>query len=199
MERSISAWQVIQPNFHLGWNIFLALIPLGLSIWLFRDNRQRDLVWWVGIAIFLAFLPNSPYVLTDIIHLIAKLQMQPFLPSWAILLLWVEFSLYFAIGFGAYVLSLVRLTHYLKRHRLHPLSIPVELTCHFLCAIGIFLGRFQRLNSWNIVTETERVFHRTVADLTNRYTAETIVLIFVIVTVLYYVVRSILFLIVAKK
>ncbi|MGL4883991.1 MAG: DUF1361 domain-containing protein, partial [Waterburya sp.] len=53
------------------WNLFLAFIPLALSFWLFvRRNIKRSLLWWIGLVVFIAFLPNAPYLLTDIIHLI---------------------------------------------------------------------------------------------------------------------------------
>ena len=54
------------------WNTFLALIPFALSLWLFkgRGSGNRRLDWWIGCIVFIAFLPNAPYVLTDIIHLV---------------------------------------------------------------------------------------------------------------------------------
>ena len=57
------------------WNLFLAFIPLGLSFWLFRwQTKSRSLLWWIGLIVFIAFLPNAPYLLTDIIHLIEAIR-----------------------------------------------------------------------------------------------------------------------------
>ena len=57
------------------WNLFLAFIPLVLSFWLFlRPSKKRSLVWWISLIIFIAFLPNAPYLLTDIIHLIEAIR-----------------------------------------------------------------------------------------------------------------------------
>ena len=70
----MSVWEILRPNFHLGWNLFLALTPLGLSFVLFRINLKLNGLWWLGAIVFFAFLPNAPYVLTDIIHLFDKLK-----------------------------------------------------------------------------------------------------------------------------
>ncbi|MSO78995.1 MAG: DUF1361 domain-containing protein [Acidimicrobiia bacterium] len=52
------------------WNSLLACIPLAFAVFLFTGPRTtRRPPWWVGLAIFVAFLPNGPYVITDLIHL----------------------------------------------------------------------------------------------------------------------------------
>ena len=57
------------------WNLFLAFIPLILSFWLFlRRSKQRSLLWWLGLIVYITFLPNAPYLLTDIIHLIEAIR-----------------------------------------------------------------------------------------------------------------------------
>lgn len=191
MTESITVWQVIRPNFHMVWNVWLALIPLILSFMLFQESHGRGLFWWLGVGVFVAFLPNAPYTLTDIIHFLAKIQVQPPLPIWAIILLVIEFGLYFLVCFQSYIFSLINLCDYLYRHRLSNWILPIELSISALCSVGIYLGRFQRLNSWDIVTASEKVFHQTVEDLMNRYSVEAMLLIFVAITVLYYLGKAI--------
>lgn len=191
MDSSVSVWDVIQPNFHIGLDLFLALVPLVLSYLLFQENHKPSFAWWSGVAVFVAFLPNAPYTLTDIIHFLAKVQIQPPLPVWAIILLVIEFGLYFLIGFQAYVLSLINLDDYLKRHRLRSWILPIELFLHALSTVGVYLGRFQRLNSWNIVTAPEKVFHQTVMDLASHKPLETMIFLFIVITTLYYLVKAI--------
>ena len=66
-----NAWKVLELSTQrIAWNLFLAYIPLLLSIWLFRSAKSRSFLWWLGFLVFIAFLPNAPYVLTDIIHVI---------------------------------------------------------------------------------------------------------------------------------
>lgn len=191
MDSSVSVWDVIQPNFHVGLDLFLAFVPLVLSYFLFQESHKRSSVWWFGVVVFITFLPNAPYTLTDIIHFLAKVHIQPPLPAWAVILLVIEFGLYFLIGFQAYVLSLINLGNYLQRHRLRNWILPIELCLHGLCAVGIYLGRFQRLNSWNIVTASEKVFYRTVQDLTSIKPLEVIILVFFVIATLYYLVKEI--------
>jgi uncharacterized membrane protein len=50
-------------------NLFLAAVPFILAAFLFVPPRARTAGWWIGVGTFVAFLPNAPYVLTDVIHL----------------------------------------------------------------------------------------------------------------------------------
>ena len=48
--------QVLRINFSwMTWNLFLAFIPLVLSIWLFRTRLRRSWLWWLGFLVFYAF------------------------------------------------------------------------------------------------------------------------------------------------
>ena len=67
------------------WNLFLAFIPLLLSFYLFRPPAMRNILWWTLLLIFIAFLPNAPYILTDSIHII-ELSQENY-PNWAIILI----------------------------------------------------------------------------------------------------------------
>lgn len=83
------------------WNTFLAVIPLALSGWLFMSGQRRSLLWWIGLVTFIAFLPNAPYVLTDVIHLVHDIRWG--YSIWVISLVLVPaYLLFMAIGFGAY-------------------------------------------------------------------------------------------------
>ncbi len=54
----------------ISWNLFLAFIPMVLSFWLFRRSTRPTPPWWIIFLVYAAFLPNAPYLLTDIIHTI---------------------------------------------------------------------------------------------------------------------------------
>ncbi len=191
MDQLITVREVIRPNFHLGWNLLLALVPPALSMLLFDDERRRGWFWWLGVGLFAAFLPNAPYALTDVIHLFERFDAEPDLPLWAIVLIVIEFGAYALVCFQAYVWSLMSLVAYLQRHGLRWRSIAVELPVNALCAIGIYLGRIQRLNSWNVVTAPRRVLRQTVHGLVHAEPAQAIVVVFVVITVLYYVFKAI--------
>jgi uncharacterized membrane protein len=155
-----TAWRVFALSSDLIlWNSFLALIPLLLSVWLFRRACSRSGLWWLGAMVFLAFLPNAPYILTDIIHPINYIR-QGYDTSLVILVLIPQYSLFLLVGFQAYVLSLLNLEYYFQKERIRKWIFPVNITLHFLCAIGVYLGRFLRFNSWDIIAQPDELITR---------------------------------------
>ncbi len=174
----------------MAWNLFLALIPLVLSIWLFRRNRSASPLWWVGLVVFIAFLPNAPYVLTDIIHLIYDIR-EGF-SEWVVTLVLVpQYILFILAGFGAYVLSLINLGHYLNQRQRHRYIIWAELLLHALSAIGIYLGRFLRFNSWDLVTRLDSIAGTVVDDLAAKRPALVMFATFLIITGLYWLMKEV--------
>ena len=79
-----------QSNRRVIWNLFLALIPLLFSFYLFRPSVSRSVIWWASLVIFIAFLPNAPYILTDTIHLL-ELIAHNYPPSIVILILMPQY------------------------------------------------------------------------------------------------------------
>lgn len=175
----------------IAWNLFLAFIPLALSFWLFRrPSKVRDLLWWKGFVVFLAFLPNAPYLLTDIIHLIRGTR-SGYSP-WVIALVFIPLHLTaILLGFEAYVVSLINQSYYLKRIGAKAWILWSELGTHAVCAIGVFIGRFRRFNSWDLVTDPGNIITTTIDDLTDRLPAIVMLLTFVILTILYWVFKQI--------
>lgn len=185
----------------MGWNLFLAVIPLVLSVFLFRrspfnkssiEYRHRSLFWWIGVAVFISFLPNAPYILTDIIHFVRWVRAGASI--WVVTLIYVPlFVLFLVAGFEAYVMSLMNAGYYLKQQGLKQYVFPIELTLHGLSAIGIFLGRFLRFNSWNILTHWNDVAASLIQDVFDRQPMITIVITFIILTLLYALLKPIHF------
>lgn len=179
----------------IAWNLCLALIPLALSVWLFRRPRQvqskrRSPLWWLLFLAYLAFLPNAPYLLTDIIHSINSARYSHSI--WVIVLLVIPMHLLAIVGgFEAYVLALINQQHYLVRQGAARWVNPTELITHGLCAVGIYLGRFDRLNSWDLVQDPSAVALRLLNTLTARRPVLVTVITFVIITLLYWLMKQI--------
>ncbi|PSB24386.1 DUF1361 domain-containing protein [Stenomitos frigidus] len=173
------------------WNLFLAFIPLALSFWLFRrQTNDRTTLWWLGWVVFIAFLPNAPYLLTDIIHLIRGIRAG--YAIWIIALVFIPLHIAAIIGgFEAYVISLINQGHYLKRQGQRRFVVWSELAVHAVCAVGIYLGRFRRLNSWDLVTDPGNVLVITIDDLTAKLPLVVIFITFAILTVFYWVMKQI--------
>ncbi len=127
----------------LVWNLFLAWIPFVLAIGVLAAYRHRlgrfELVALGGA--WLLFLPNAPYVLTDFIHLGDRHRLfdTVVIGSFALTSL--------ALGFAS--LLLVQLV--VTRAAGAALGWLVALTSLLLSGLGVYLGRVQRLNSWDLV------------------------------------------------
>lgn len=173
------------------WNLFLAFIPLALSFWLFRRRMSgRSLLWWLLFIVFVAFLPNAPYLLTDIIHLIKAIR--DGYSAWIITLIFIPLHLFAILsGFEAYVISVMNLSHYLRRQGVKQFVLLAELMTHALCSLGIYLGRFQRFNSWDLVTEPDEVLIGVMNNLTARRPLLVIAITFVVITVSYWLMKQV--------
>jgi uncharacterized membrane protein len=161
------------------WNTILAVVPLALAFTLFRPDRRRTIGWWTGVAVFVAFLPNAPYVLSDVIHFFDDVRASTgnhnLRVAFGIAPVYVGFM---TIGFGAYVISLQRVRQYVSE-ALGPRAATLAVfSLHGLSSIGLFLGRFWRFNSWDIVTAPDSLAYR-LDDLTNRWPVIMIALSFV--------------------
>lgn len=173
------------------WNLFLAFIPLVLSFWLFRRRtNDRSILWWLGWVVFITFLPNAPYLLTDIIHLIRGTRAG--YATWIIALVFIPLHIVaIASGFESYVISLINQGYYLKRQGARRFVMWSELAAHGLCAIGIYLGRFPRLNSWDLVTDPGNVLLVALNDMTAKLPLLVIVVTFSILAIFYWVMKQI--------
>jgi uncharacterized membrane protein len=149
------------------WNLFLAFVPLALSLWLFRLNLTRSALWWAAFFLFVAFLPNAPYILTDLIHLVGDIQGTHSLAINTLVIL-PKYLLFVFLGFEAYVLCLINLGFYFKRQGLGGWVPQAELILHGLSAIGIYLGRIGRFNSWDIVTRPHHVLNSVAESLLDK-------------------------------
>lgn len=184
-------WHFLLHNSRLIlWNSFLAFIPLALSFWLFRSSSRRSWLWWLVFLAFFAFLPNAPYVLTDVIHLIDDIRRIN--SVWIITLVVIPVYLVFILaGFEAYVMSLINMGYYLKQQGRRRWILNAELITHALSALGIYLGRFQRFNSWDLVTKPDELVIVSMENLTGKRPLLIIVITFVVITVLYWIAKRI--------
>ncbi|WP_299679224.1 DUF1361 domain-containing protein [uncultured Dokdonia sp.] len=135
-------------SFHylfLVWNLFLAFIPYGIT-YLLRSQKSGNNTWILipSIGIWLLFLPNTPYLITDLQHL--KYASQE--------MVWYDTLLLFS--FAAYGLFIMTLTiqdmQKVLSKKIASKWFPFLLISIFIgCGFGIYLGRFLRWNSWDIL------------------------------------------------
>src|SRR5437764_4395117 len=127
------------------WNLFLAYIPLGLSNYISSHIKNRGRVAFLIVAlIWLLFIPNSFYIITDLFHFDRRSKFP----------LWYDLALLFSVAWNGLLMGIISvrqmevLFEYYFTKRLDLLFIyPIMV----LNALGIYLGRYLRLNSWDIV------------------------------------------------
>jgi uncharacterized membrane protein len=133
---------------NLIWNLFLAWIPFVLAYFAYILSWRRRLMNFV-IPIFaflwLIFFPNAPYILTDFQHLG---QLSSKAPLWydVIVLIWFSWT-----GMLLGIVSLNLMQEIIKREigRSAGWAFVVIVAC--LASVGLYLGRFVRLNSWDLL------------------------------------------------
>ncbi len=126
----------------LAWNLFLAFIPWWISNYIKHKNTLK-LKHIPLLGLWLLFLPNSPYILTDLFHL----KPRPYLPLWFDLILVLSFAL---IGMIVFLKSLKDMLTILKGY-ISPLMFTIITPFIFwLISFGLYLGRYLRFNSWDI-------------------------------------------------
>lgn len=131
---------------YLIWNLFLAWIPFALSVLLRQHGIKKRWVLYGVLVTWLLFLPNAPYIITDLVHLRPRYPV----PYWydLVLLFWSAWN-----GLLMGFISLMNVEHTLARH-CKPTAVKAIINCCvILCAFGVYAGRFLRWNSWDVVAQ----------------------------------------------
>ncbi len=141
-------------DFSYVLNMVLAIIPLILSYGIFILFPKRNALWWLVLVVFYLFLPNAPYVLTDIIHFFNTVRQDPSLSDEFLgFVVMPTYLLYILLGFQCYTVSVGWLCRYLEKQSYGQYCLPIEILTAFLCALGVYLGRFYRFNTTDITKE----------------------------------------------
>ena len=132
------------------WNLFLAAIPYLFARRLNVDRKRfRNGLLLAG---WLLFFPNAPYLITDVFHFRETTDA----PVWFDLVLVISGAWN---GLVAGMISLLYverfLFHFMKENRLQWISAGFIV----LCSYGVYVGRFWRFNSWDIVTQPKALLH----------------------------------------
>lgn len=136
----------------LNWNLFLAFIPWIISTLIIVNNYNNKLHLFLLIIIWLLFFPNSPYILTDLFHL----RISNAAPIWYDLVVVLSFA-WTGLLFG--FLSLMDIEELLNKYFGRKTIILFTISFLFLAAFGIYLGRFLRWNSWDIISNPFGLFN----------------------------------------
>jgi len=132
----------------LIWNLFLAWVPFIIAYFTYTLTLKRR---WVSLVIPIAaffwmiFFPNAPYILTDFQHLATHWTK---LPVWydVMMLIWFAFR-----GLLLGMVSLFLMQEIIRREFGRWVGWGFVALVAGLSSTGIYMGRFLRWNSWDIL------------------------------------------------
>jgi uncharacterized membrane protein len=132
----------------LVWNLVLAWVPLVLALVVYDGYRRGTALARLApaLALWLLFLPNAPYIVTDFVHLSAGTRASLWLDG-------IELSAFAWTGMLLGFVSLY-LVHAVLRHRFGAIAGWGAALCVLaLASVGVYLGRVKRWNSWDVLTQ----------------------------------------------
>ncbi len=130
----------------LIWNLFLGLVPLAVSRYLMNHPQWIENKWKfaLGFTVWLLFIPNSFYIITDLFHLEERSEMP----------MWFDLALIFSFAWNGLLLGILSVRQMekivcTKWNKAESFFIYPNMG---LNAFGIYLGRYLRYNSWDVLT-----------------------------------------------
>lgn len=172
----------------LFWNLLLAWVPLLLAVTLVKNLKHQPWAAWQNIALtitWLAFLPNSFYIVSDLIHLHLTGEIN----------ILFDTVLFFSCIFNGFVFGMmsVYLVHGQLIKRLPNWRAHTVIGLVFgLCGLAIYIGRYLRWNTWDILVHPAGVLFdlsgRVVNPAAYPQTFTTTVTFWVLLGSIYYVI-----------
>lgn len=151
--------------FFLTWNLFLAWLPL-LFVLLARRSHKAKLPSLITIgllAMWLLFFPNSPYIITDLLHLNGHFQAP---------ILWYDSVLFFLFALVGLLVGLysLRIAHQTIRNMAgNSWGWIAVFTSLLLSGFGVYLGRYSRWNSWHLFSKPDQLMADILLQLKNPF------------------------------
>jgi uncharacterized membrane protein len=143
------------------WNVFLAALPWGFALLATRAIARRKtvpcLLW---SAAWLLFFPNAPYLITDLVHM----------PNADASLWWYDLLILLggvAAGLTLGWFSWTRMRAITTAMMSPIVSTVVSYIVLYACAFGMYLGRFSRWNSWDVLQDPRALL----IDIADRFIA----------------------------
>ncbi len=139
----------------LVWNLFLAWIPYLAALWAASLHQRHPQRWWTLLVpgmLWLAFFPNAPYIITDFLHL----SYRPPIPMWFDIGLLATFAW---TGLFLAVFSLRAMQHLVEDFVGVVASWLFVLAILGMSGLGVYVGRFLRWNSWDLLIQPQAVLY----------------------------------------
>ena len=138
------------------WNLLLACIPYLFARKLNNDKKSiRNLLLLCG---WLLFFSNAPYLITDVFHFEERAEA----PAWFDLILVISGA------WNGLIAGMVSLLYVERFLFLSKAKKRVKTLCGvflILCSYGVYVGRFWRFNSWDIIMQPKALFHASAGSI----------------------------------
>ncbi|MBH5317716.1 DUF1361 domain-containing protein [Paenibacillus sp. GSMTC-2017] len=184
----------------LAWDIFLAWVPIFFSIaitFLYNSSWSlvnKLLVFILGVG-WLFFLPNAAYLFTEMIHSFRYFERQGEEIFWDDMPFWYSLTLAFVTALIGLILStytihqMSQLVSNVFNKYMAGLFIVITM---FLSSIGVYIGRFNRWNSWDILDEPELIIKEMVWDwyVRSSMLIKFVLLLFLVQLFCYLIIRT---------
>ena len=135
----------------LIWNLFLAWVPLLLLRALPENTNDITIKIFSILCLWLLFFPNSPYIITDLIHLKQTRNIP----------IWFDASLIMSFAWNGLIVGFLSL---MQIHKMLVLKLDAKwswlviIPLLVISSFGVYLGRFERWNSWDLITNPFQLF-----------------------------------------
>jgi uncharacterized membrane protein len=153
---------------YLLWNLALAAVPFGIAVLgprlaaRARTRRAAAALTAATAALWLVFYPNAPYILTDFMHVINRVGLKYSEAGWLGPgeLLWYDLLMNAAFAFTGHLVGLVSMfivRDFIARVWAGQAARILVGVAVLASGFAVYLGRFARLNSWDLVFDPRRV------------------------------------------
>jgi uncharacterized membrane protein len=138
----------------LNWNLFLAFVPYAITRFITRRPQWTEINprFILVFISWLLFIPNSFYIITDLFHLNTRLPV----PLWFDLALILSFA-WNGLLFG--ILSVRQMEKIMESKWNLSNEWLFVYPMMLLNAFGVYVGRYLRYNSWDIVSNPFQLFN----------------------------------------
>lgn len=174
----------------LNWNLFLAFVPYGITNFVtyrpgWKNANQRFFPLFIC---WLLFIPNSFYIITDLFHLSAR---------WPVPL-WFDLALILSFVWNGLLLGILSMRQ-MEKIIERKFSLKNEWLFVYpmmlLNAFGIYVGRYLRYNSWDVISNPFQLFndiiYLMVHPIRNRFDWSMILCYSVFMTLMYITAKKI--------
>ena len=171
----------------LVWNLFLAFVPYLISKKMEEKSLTGRWKFFAGAFVWMLFIPNTFYIITDLFHL----DMNEMVPQWFDLALLLSFA-WSGILFG--ILSVRQMEKLFEKNFNKKFDLLFLLPVMALNGLGVYVGRYLRFNSWDVITNPlqliQDIVYLFIHPIRNRFDWSMIICYTMLLTLIYLTIKK---------